>query len=114
MISYNCFGQVSYDYFYKPAKQEIEVEILYNYNDYKVGFTYNNSKYYFNPKINNYIIYSCLYIPIKSCHLKVQIGYGKYSDFEMTINYRFYNFEIDIGYSHTDKFIIELKYNLQL
>ena len=29
------------------------------------------------------------------------------------INYEFYNFEIDIGYSYTDNFIIELSYEFK-
>lgn len=109
LISFNCFSQINYNYFYKPAKQEIETELSYHYNNYKFSCIYNNDKYYFDPKRNNYIIYGGLTIPF----FRTQIGYGKYFDFEVAFNYRFNNFEIDIGYSYTDNFIVELTYNLK-
>jgi hypothetical protein len=113
IISVNSFGQINYNFYYKPAKQEIETEISYLYRNYKFSCIYNNDKYYFDPYRNNYIVYGSLYFPIKQYYIRTQVGYGKYFDFEIAINYKFNNFEIDIGYSYVDNFIVEFTYNLK-
>lgn len=113
-ITNDVFGQFKYDFSYRPEKQEIEAEISYIYKDYKFSCIYNNDEYLITHNLDKFIIYGCIYSPIyDDIDLKTQIGYGKYFDFEITINYKFYNFEIDIGYSYTDNFIIEISYEFK-
>lgn len=110
LISINCYSQINYNFYYKPAKQELETEISYG-SRYKIGLIHNEDKSYFRV-LNNHCTYIYFQYSFYSIGIKFVAGYGTYYDLELSINYQIYRFEIDIGTSITEPFMIEFKFNL--
>ena len=111
-ISVQSFSQIKIDYFYRPARMELETDIFYNYKDWTVGFRHNQESNYFRLP-NKSIIYGYVQIPVIN-HFKWEFVYGiGYTyDYETSLLIQFPRINLEIGYSKIDKLLLEINYNL--
>lgn len=111
-ISIPSFGQIKIDYFYRPARMELETDLSYNYKDWTFGFRHNQESNYFKCS-NKSITYGYIQVPINN-YLKWEFVYGKgyINDYETSLLFQFPRINLEFGYSKTDKLLIELNYNL--
>ena len=111
-ISIPSFSQIKIDYFYRPARMELETDLSYNYKGWVFGFRHNQETNYFRLS-NKLITYGYVQIPINNC-LKWEFVYGKgyVNDYETSLLFQFHRINLELGYSKIDKLLIELNYNL--
>ncbi len=112
LISIPSFSQININYFYRPARIELETDLFYNYKDWTVGFRHNQWNNYFRPS-NKSITCGYVQIPIIN-HLKWEFvyGIGYIHDYESSLIFQFPRINLEIGYSKINKLLIELNYNL--
>ena len=111
-ISIPSFSQIKIDYFYRPARMELETDLSYNYKGWVFGFRHNQESNYFRLP-NKSITYGYVQIPIIN-HFKWEFVYGKgyVNDYETSLLFQFHRLNLELGYSKTDKLLFEINYNL--
>ena len=98
-ISIPSFSQIKIDYFYRPARMELETDLSYSYDNWTIGFKYNEESNYFRLN-DNYIIHGYVQIPLTD-YLKWELVYGIKCDYETSLLFEFPKIKFEIGYSKT-------------
>lgn len=114
VTSLSCFGQVNYDFFYRPARLELETEISYQWNnEFVFGLRHNEERYCLDPGEAKVLTYVFGQFPlVKDLWLECSYGYGYKHDAEMMLVYKVPCFEVSVGGSTSDFVIAEIKFYL--
>ena len=98
-LSIPSFSQIKIDYFYRPARMELETDLSYSYANWTIGFKYNEENNYFRLN-DNYVVHSYVQIPLTD-YLKWELVYGIKCDYEASLLFEFPKIKFEIGYSKT-------------
>lgn len=111
LTAFTSFGQINYDYFYRPARLELETEVSYRCkNDFIIGLRYNEERFALDPGESKILTYMFWEFPLADgLWLECSYGYGYIHDMEILLVHRTRDLEVCFGCSASDRLVLEFK-----